>query len=57
MRVIWALLATALSLSATASLSAQQVDVELVFLADSSGSIDAGESASPRHGDDASARP
>jgi hypothetical protein len=33
-----------------ASASAQQVDVELVFLADSSGSIDAGESAFQRKG-------
>jgi hypothetical protein len=50
MRVIRAILAAVLLLPGAASVCAQQVDVELVFLADSSGSIDAGESAFQRKG-------
>jgi hypothetical protein len=42
--------AAVLSSWSAASVSAQQVDVELVFLADSSGSIDQGENAFQRRG-------
>jgi Protein of unknown function (DUF1194) len=51
MRVLSACLSGAAIMLATATPGkAQQVDVELVFLADSSGSIDAGESAFQRGG-------
>jgi hypothetical protein len=51
MRVLWALSSlVAVLLWLAAPLAAQQVDVELVFLADSSGSIDEGESAFQRKG-------
>jgi hypothetical protein len=51
MRVLWACLSGAAAfLAGAAPASSQQVDVELVFLADSSGSIDAGETAFQRGG-------
>jgi hypothetical protein len=50
MRVLWALLSAAVLPLSAISVSAQQVDVELVFLADSSGSIDEGENAFQRRG-------
>ncbi len=51
MRVLWAFLSgAALALCAATPARAQQVDLELVFLADSSGSIDAGETAFQRGG-------
>lgn len=49
MRILWAFLSAA-ALCPWSTASAQQVDVELVFLADSSGSIDQGESAFQRKG-------
>jgi Protein of unknown function (DUF1194) len=50
MREFSAFLCSAAMMLAAAPICAQQVDVELVFLADSSGSIDAGESAFQRSG-------
>src|SRR5262245_54147254 len=51
MRGLWAFLYGAVIFPWSASIvSAQQVDVELVFLADSSGSIDEGENAFQRKG-------
>jgi hypothetical protein len=50
MRVLLACLSGAALVFGSAPASAQQVDVELVFLADSSGSIDSAESAFQRQG-------